>query len=71
MEFPPVVLWSVPMFILLMVVERVSYLLHRDDDELGYGLKDTATSITMGLGSLGGTCCGAWVRRPPRSSSTP
>ena len=53
MEFPPVVLWSVPMFILLMVVERVSYLLHRDDDELGYGLKDTATSITMGLGSLG------------------
>lgn len=52
-EFPDVVLWAVPMFILLMVAERVSYLIHRDDDELGYGLKDTATSITMGLGSLG------------------
>jgi sterol desaturase/sphingolipid hydroxylase (fatty acid hydroxylase superfamily) len=53
MEFPPVVLWSVPLFIVLMVAERVSYLLHRDEEELGYGLKDTATSISMGLGSLG------------------
>src|SRR5262245_11869215 len=35
-----------------MVLERVSYLLHRDDAELGYGGADTATSITMGLGSL-------------------
>ncbi|WP_020520554.1 sterol desaturase family protein [Catelliglobosispora koreensis] len=53
MEFPDVVLFSVPLFILLMIVERVSYLFHRDDEELGYGAKDTATSLSMGLGSLG------------------
>jgi sterol desaturase/sphingolipid hydroxylase (fatty acid hydroxylase superfamily) len=52
-SFPPVVLYSVPAFILLMVLERVSYLIHPDEDEVGYGLKDTATSISMGLGSLG------------------
>lgn len=52
-DFPPVVLYSVPLFILLMVLERVSYWLHPDEDEIGYGLKDSATSIGMGLGSLG------------------
>jgi sterol desaturase/sphingolipid hydroxylase (fatty acid hydroxylase superfamily) len=52
-SFPPVVLYSVPAFILLMLLERVSYLIHPDDDEVGYDLKDTATSISMGLGSLG------------------
>jgi sterol desaturase/sphingolipid hydroxylase (fatty acid hydroxylase superfamily) len=50
--FPPVVLYSVPLFILLMVLERVSYWFHPDDDEVGYGGKDTATSLSMGLGSL-------------------
>jgi sterol desaturase/sphingolipid hydroxylase (fatty acid hydroxylase superfamily) len=53
LEFPDVVLYSIPLFIILMIVERVSYLFHRDDDELGYGGKDTATSLSMGLGSLG------------------
>ncbi|BCJ71287.1 C-5 sterol desaturase [Catellatospora sp. IY07-71] len=52
-DFPPVVLYSVPLFILLMVLERVSYWFHPDEDEIGYGLKDSATSIGMGLGSLG------------------
>jgi sterol desaturase/sphingolipid hydroxylase (fatty acid hydroxylase superfamily) len=51
-DFPDIILWSVPAFILLMVLERISYVLHRDDDEVGYGGADTATSITMGLGSL-------------------
>jgi sterol desaturase/sphingolipid hydroxylase (fatty acid hydroxylase superfamily) len=51
-NFPQVVAWSVPAFILLMVLERVSYRLHPDEDEVGYGAKDTATSIGMGLGSL-------------------
>jgi sterol desaturase/sphingolipid hydroxylase (fatty acid hydroxylase superfamily) len=52
-EFPAVVLWSVPAFILLTVLEAVSYRLHPDEDEVGYGGKDTATSLSMGLGSLG------------------
>jgi sterol desaturase/sphingolipid hydroxylase (fatty acid hydroxylase superfamily) len=52
-HLPPVVLWSIPAFILLMALERVSYWLHPDDDELGYTSKDAATSIGMGLGSLG------------------
>jgi sterol desaturase/sphingolipid hydroxylase (fatty acid hydroxylase superfamily) len=52
MEFPDVVLWSVPAFILLLIVEIISYKFHGDDDELGYTAKDTATSLSMGLGSL-------------------
>jgi sterol desaturase/sphingolipid hydroxylase (fatty acid hydroxylase superfamily) len=50
---PNVVLWSVPAFILLTVLEAVSYRLHPDTDDVGYGGKDTATSLSMGLGSLG------------------
>lgn len=51
-EFPDVIAWSIPAFLLLIVLERVSYLLHRDDDEVGYGGADTATSLAMGLGSV-------------------
>ncbi|WP_027346071.1 sterol desaturase family protein [Hamadaea tsunoensis] len=49
---PNVVLWSVPAFILLTLLEAISYRLHPDEDEVGYGAKDTATSLSMGLGSL-------------------
>ncbi|PZF97098.1 sterol desaturase family protein [Micromonospora deserti] len=51
-EFPDVIAWSIPAFLLLIVLERVSYLLHRDDDEVGYASADTATSLAMGLGSV-------------------
>ena len=51
-EFPDVIAWSIPAFVLLIVLELVSYLLHPDDDEVGYGGADTATSLAMGLGSL-------------------
>ena len=51
-EFPDVIAWSIPAFVLLVVLERVSYRLHRDDDEVGYGGADTATSLAMGLGSI-------------------
>lgn len=51
-EFPDVILWSIPAFLLLIVLERVSYLLHDDADELGYDAADTATSLAMGLGSV-------------------
>jgi sterol desaturase/sphingolipid hydroxylase (fatty acid hydroxylase superfamily) len=52
-ELPNVIMWSIPAFLLLIVLERVSYLLHRDDDEVGYTGPDTATSLAMGLGSIG------------------
>jgi sterol desaturase/sphingolipid hydroxylase (fatty acid hydroxylase superfamily) len=52
-DLPDVVLWSIPAFIVLTLLEAISYRLHPDDDEVGYGRKDTATSLTMGLGSLG------------------
>ncbi|GAA1916709.1 sterol desaturase family protein [Streptomyces sodiiphilus] len=51
-NLPDVVLWSIPAFLLLTVVEVVSYRLRPDDRSAGYEPKDAATSITMGLGSL-------------------
>lgn len=51
-ELPDVVLWSIPAFVLLTVVEMVSYRFHPDDDLDGYAGKDTAASLSMGLGSL-------------------
>ncbi|MEW2385320.1 sterol desaturase family protein [Micromonospora sp. NPDC047707] len=51
-DFPDVITWSIPAFLLLIVLERISYLVHRDDDEVGYGAADTATSLAMGLGSV-------------------
>lgn len=51
-DLPDVVLWSIPAFILLTLLEAISYRLHPDDDEVGYAVKDTATSLSMGLGSL-------------------
>ncbi|MFC5908402.1 sterol desaturase family protein [Streptacidiphilus monticola] len=52
-NLPDAVLWSIPAFILLAVLEMVSFRLHPDEDEQGYSVKDTATSLSMGLGSLG------------------
>ncbi|TIC84812.1 sterol desaturase family protein [Nocardioides sp. GY 10113] len=49
---PDVVMWSIPGFILLILVEVVSYRFHGDDDELGYEPRDTSTSLAMGLGSI-------------------
>ncbi|MFI1398554.1 sterol desaturase family protein [Streptomyces sp. NPDC020681] len=44
-------LYAIPAFVLLVVVEAVSYRFHPDDDEQGYELRDTVTSMSMGLGS--------------------
>ncbi len=49
---PDVVLWSIPAFVLLTVLEMVGYRLHPDEDAAGYEAKDAATSLSMGLGSL-------------------
>jgi sterol desaturase/sphingolipid hydroxylase (fatty acid hydroxylase superfamily) len=51
-DLPNVVFYSIPAFVLLTLLEAISYRLHPDSDELGYTAKDTATSISMGLGSL-------------------
>ena len=51
-QYPSVVLWSIPAFLLLIVVEVVSYRLPGHDDEVGYEPRDTATSLGMGLGSV-------------------
>ncbi|MGK4584299.1 sterol desaturase family protein [Kitasatospora sp. HPMI-4] len=51
-RLPDVVLWSIPAFVLLTALEIVSFRVHPDQDERGYGVRDTATSLTMGLGSL-------------------
>ncbi|WP_165985766.1 sterol desaturase family protein [Streptomyces sp. YIM 98790] len=52
-DLPDVVLWSIPAFVVLTVLEMVSYRIHPDDDAAGYETRDTATSLGMGLGSLG------------------
>ncbi|MCW8221233.1 sterol desaturase family protein, partial [Streptomyces griseolus] len=51
-NLPDVVLWSIPAFVLLTVLEMVSCRLHPDEEAAGYEAKDAATSVTMGLGSL-------------------
>ncbi|RZE88306.1 sterol desaturase family protein [Streptomyces albidoflavus] len=52
-NLPDVVLWSIPAFVLLTVVEIVTVRLHPDEEQAGYDTKDAATSVTMGIGSLG------------------
>lgn len=51
-NLPDVVLWSIPAFVLLTVLEMVLHHFHPDEDAAGYEAKDATTSITMGLGSL-------------------
>jgi sterol desaturase/sphingolipid hydroxylase (fatty acid hydroxylase superfamily) len=51
-HLPDVVLWSIPAFLLLTVVEMVSCRLRPDDEAAGYESRDAATSLAMGLGSL-------------------
>ncbi|MBN3928558.1 sterol desaturase family protein [Streptomyces verrucosisporus] len=54
-NLPDVVLWSIPAFLLLTVLEMVSHRLHPEGPDgpvAGYEAKDAATSISMGLGSL-------------------
>jgi len=42
---------AIPMFVLFLVIEAVSYRLRPEDDELGYAMQDTVTSLSMGIGS--------------------
>jgi sterol desaturase/sphingolipid hydroxylase (fatty acid hydroxylase superfamily) len=45
------VVYAIPAFVLLVVVEALSYRFLPDDDERGYELRDTVTSMSMGAGS--------------------
>ena len=47
-----IILMAVPFFILFIVIEVVSLWLAPDDDEVGYAARDTATSLSMGIGSV-------------------
>jgi sterol desaturase/sphingolipid hydroxylase (fatty acid hydroxylase superfamily) len=51
-NLPDVVLWAIPGFLLLLAAEAVSYRYADDDDELGLERRDTATSLSMGVGSI-------------------
>lgn len=62
LHLPPFVLWTIPAFLLLIVVEWVSFRVHPDDDELGYSGKDAATNLFMGLGTA---LAGLLWRIPP------
>jgi sterol desaturase/sphingolipid hydroxylase (fatty acid hydroxylase superfamily) len=47
------IIYAIPAFILLLVVEAISFRHLRDDEDLiGYEPRDTATSLTMGLGNV-------------------
>ena len=44
--------YAIPVFVVMLVLEAVSYRFLPDDEERGYEVRDTATSLSMGLGSL-------------------
>ena len=48
-----VLYYAIPFFVLLLVVEALSFKHARDDDLIGYEARDTRTSLTMGLGNVG------------------
>jgi sterol desaturase/sphingolipid hydroxylase (fatty acid hydroxylase superfamily) len=47
-----IIAMAIPFFILFILVEVVSLWLAPDDDEVGYEVRDTATSLSMGVGSV-------------------
>ena len=47
----PAVLYAVPAFLLLILMEALSFRFLPDDEERGYEARDTATSLSMGIGS--------------------
>ncbi|GAA4977376.1 sterol desaturase family protein [Yinghuangia aomiensis] len=44
--------YAIPAFVLLLAVEILAYRFAPDDEQRGYTAKDTATSLSMGLGSI-------------------
>ncbi|MFD0855650.1 sterol desaturase family protein [Actinomadura adrarensis] len=46
------ILHAIPVFVLCLALEFVSFRFLPDDEELGYELRDASTSIAMGLGNV-------------------
>ena len=46
------ILYAIPVFLLSLVLEWASYRFLPDDDERGYERRDTATSLSMGVGNV-------------------
>ncbi|HET7588892.1 MAG TPA: sterol desaturase family protein [Solirubrobacterales bacterium] len=46
------ILYAIPAFVLLLVVELLSFRYARDEELVGYELRDTRTSLTMGAGNV-------------------
>ena len=44
--------YAIPVFLGLLILEVLSYRFLPDDSERGYEVRDTATSLSMGIGSL-------------------
>jgi sterol desaturase/sphingolipid hydroxylase (fatty acid hydroxylase superfamily) len=47
-----VLYYAIPFFVLLLVVEAISFRHYHEDDLVGYELRDTRTSLAMGLGNV-------------------
>lgn len=47
-----VILYAIPFFVVLLILEALSYYLLPDEDKAGYEAKDTRTSLSMGIGYL-------------------
>jgi hypothetical protein len=47
-----VLYYAIPFFVLLLAVEALSFRHYHEDDLVGYELRDTRTSISMGLGNV-------------------
>ncbi|MBS2965745.1 sterol desaturase family protein [Actinocrinis puniceicyclus] len=47
----PVIVLAIPLFLLLVALEALSYRFLPDDEERGFEARDTATSLSMGAGS--------------------
>ncbi|WP_067975626.1 sterol desaturase family protein [Mycolicibacter icosiumassiliensis] len=43
---------AIPVFVLCLLLEAVSFAVRPDDDERGYELRDTGTSLSMGIGNV-------------------
>ncbi|MDP9134529.1 MAG: sterol desaturase family protein, partial [Actinomycetota bacterium] len=47
-----VLYYAIPFFVLLLVVEAISFRHYHEDDLVGYEPRDTRTSLTMGVGNV-------------------
>ena len=46
------ILHAVPVFVICLVLEALSFRFLPDDDEVGYEFRDSRTSLTMGIGNV-------------------